>query len=71
MAQSEQDRPDLAAILVRHQFLFDSGVLAMQFRLVLYRAGICGVDVTALVHTFDVMRLELRHLVPASMLSCA
>jgi hypothetical protein len=36
-------------------------------RLFLYRFGVCGVDVTDLVKNFDVMRLELRRLVPANM----
>ena len=35
------------------------------FRLFLYRFGLCGVDVTDLVKIFDLMRLELRRLVPA------
>jgi hypothetical protein len=71
MAQSEQDRPDLAAVLVRHQMMFVAGVMAMHFRLVLYRMGVCGGDVTGLVATFDQMRLELRSLVPVSMPACA
>ena len=71
MAQSQQDRPDLALILVRHQLMFVSGFLNMQFRLLCYRAGICGVDARGLVQTFDAMRLELRSLVPLSMAACA
>jgi hypothetical protein len=35
-------------------------------RLFLYRWGLCGVDVTDLIKIFDVMRLELRRLVPAT-----
>jgi hypothetical protein len=37
------------------------------FRLFLYRWGLCGVDVTSLVKNFDLMRLELRSLVPATL----
>jgi hypothetical protein len=66
LVQSEQDRPDLAAVLVHHQIMFSSGLLAAHFRLFLYRWGICTVDATALVQIFDVMRVELRNLVPAS-----
>jgi hypothetical protein len=66
MLQSKYDRPDLAAVLLRHQLLFACGVLGVQGRLVLYRFGICGVDVTELVGIFDGMRIELRTLVPAS-----
>jgi hypothetical protein len=47
--------------------MFALGVLSVQVRLFLFRWGICGVDVTGLVKTFDSMRLELRSLVPATM----
>ena len=39
----------------------------VEARLFLYRWGLCTVDVRALVKTFDVMRLELGNLVPATM----
>lgn len=67
LVQSEQDRPDLSAVLVHHQIMFTSGLLAVYFRLFLYRWDICTVDVTSLVGIFDVMRIELRNLVPSSM----
>jgi hypothetical protein len=67
MLQSRNDRPDLAAALVRNQITFACGMLAVQFRLCLYRWGIGTVDVSSLVGMFDVMRLELRTLVPAAM----
>ena len=71
MAQSQQDRPDLAAVLVHHQLMFASGLLSMHVRLVLYRWGICSVDVTSLVQIFDVMRIELRNMMPATVASYA
>ncbi len=71
MVQSEQDRPDLSAVLIHHQIMFTSGMLGARFRLVLYRLGICTVDATSLVKIFDVMRIELRNLVPAAMPVCA
>jgi hypothetical protein len=67
LVQSEQDRPDLSAVLVHHQIMFASGLLALYFRLFLYRWGIGTVEVTRLVQIFDVMRIELRNLVPAAM----
>jgi hypothetical protein len=66
MLQSRHDRPDLASVLVQHQVLFAWGVAIVYFRLFLYRWGVCGVDVTRLVGIFDLMRLELRSLVPAT-----
>jgi hypothetical protein len=66
MLQSRHDRPDLAGVLVQHQVMFAWGMALVYSRLFLYRWGICGVDVTSLVKIFDLMRLELRSLVPAT-----
>jgi hypothetical protein len=71
MLQSNHDRPDLAAALVRQQALFALGVAMVEARLFLYRWGLCTVDVRALVKTFDVVRLELRNMVPATMAAAA
>jgi len=71
MAQSQQDRPDLASVLIHHQIMFTTGMVAIQARLFLFRYGICAVDVSDLVQIFDVMRLELRTLMPASMAAVA
>jgi energy-converting hydrogenase Eha subunit A len=67
LVQSQHDRPDLSAVLLHHQVMFATGMTAVYFRLFLYRWGICSVDVTALVQIFDVMRLELRNLVPTAL----
>jgi hypothetical protein len=67
LVQSEQDRPDLSAVLLHNQILFATGLLAVHFRLVLYRWGICTVDADTLMRIFDGMAVELRHLVPAAM----
>ncbi len=67
MLQSKRDRPDLAAVLVRQQALFALGMAMVEARLFLYRWDLCTVDVRALVQTFDVMRLELRNMLPATM----
>jgi hypothetical protein len=66
MLQAQHDRPDLASVLVRHQAAFVVGVILVRVRLFCYRRGICGVDVTGLVRTFEAMRLELRSLTPAA-----
>jgi hypothetical protein len=67
LVQSVQDRPDLSAVLLHHQIMFASGMLAVHMRLFLYRWGICTVDAASLVQIFDVMRIELRCLVPSAM----
>jgi hypothetical protein len=67
MLHSRHDRPDLAGVLVQHQAMFACGMAMVYFRLFLYRWGMGGVDVTSLVKIFDLMRLELRSLVPATL----
>jgi hypothetical protein len=67
MAQSQQDRPDLASVLVHHQIMFTCGMIGIQARLFLFRWGICAVDVSSLVQIFDVMRLELRTMMPSAL----
>jgi hypothetical protein len=66
MLHSRRDRPDLASVLVHQQVMFECGMAVVSLRLFLYRWGLCGVDVTDLIKIFDVMRLELRRLVPAT-----
>jgi len=66
MLHSGLDRPDLASVLVHHQLMFACGLLLVQIRLVLYRWGIGTVDAVSLVKLFDLMRLELRNMVPMS-----
>ena len=67
MLHSKRDRPELAASLLRNQAMFAIGMVGVEFRLGLYRLGLCGVDVSSLVKNFDSMRLELRLLVPSAM----
>ena len=67
MVQSEHDRPDLAAALIHHQIMFTCGMIMINARLFLFRWGNCTVDVTSMLQIFDVMRLELRNLVPSAM----
>jgi hypothetical protein len=71
MAQSEQDRPDLAGILMHQQLLFATGMLSIHGRLLLYRWGICRVDVSGMVRIFDRMRAELCTLVPSAAIAAA
>jgi len=66
MAQSEQDRPELASVLMHQQLMFASGMLGIQCRLLLYRWGVCEVEVGGLVRIFDGMRSELCTLVPSA-----
>jgi hypothetical protein len=71
MLQSREDRPDLAGLMVQQQMRFACEMGLVYCRLFLYRWGLCGVDVTGLVKNFDLMRVELRSLVPATHTMCA
>lgn len=64
MLHSGLDRPDLASVLMHHQLMFAGGLFLVQVRLFLYRWGIGTVDAASLVKLFDLMRLELRNMVP-------
>ena len=64
MAQSSQDRPDLARVLVRMQILFALGMLLIRLRLVLYRWGLAKVDISPLIGMFDFVRDKLGALAP-------
>src|ERR1035441_9675686 len=67
MLQSELDRPDLASVLIHQQASFALGMAMVNARLVLYRWGMGGVDVSGLVKSFDAMRVELWNLAPSAM----
>jgi len=64
MAQSSQDRPDLARVLVRMQILFALGMVLVRVRLFLYRWGLAKVDISPLIGMFDFLRDKLRGLAP-------
>jgi hypothetical protein len=67
MLQSQLDRPDLASVLIHQQTSFALGMAVVNVRLIFYRWGLSGVDVSDLVKRFDAMRLELRSLAPSAM----
>ncbi len=71
MLQSQADRPDLAAMLLRSQFAFACGVLKVRMRAALYSHGIGTVNAGDLLKQFDGMHLELRTLIPAALSSAA
>ena len=66
LAYSAYDRPELASLLFRRQLMFAFGLIGIHFRLVLFRLGLSGADVSSLIQLFDGLRRELRSLVPVS-----
>lgn len=68
---SPQDRPDLAAALIRQRLLFFVGLGMAHCRLTLHTLGVGTVDVRGLVSTLDTMRLDLQSFVTAPQPSVA
>jgi hypothetical protein len=66
LAQSECDRPELASLLFQRRMSFAFALLGVHCRLLLFRWGLSGVDVSSVLQLFDGMRRELRSLVPDS-----
>lgn len=65
MAASAEDRPDLAAALVKQRALFACGIVSLRVRLALDAAGWHGIDVRPLLDTMETLRGELRRLAAA------
>jgi hypothetical protein len=66
IAESQQDRADLASLLLKQQAQFAWSMVRVQFRLVLYTWGLSQVDVSGPVRLFDGMRLQLAAMSPAA-----
>ncbi len=71
MTHAAQDRPDLAGILYKQQFLFAFGILRVRWHLALHAWGLGNVDVSGLVGAMEAMRLELRQMIPAESAAAA
>jgi hypothetical protein len=66
LAQSAQDRPELASLVLQRRLSFALGLIGVYCRLALFGLGWSRVDVSELIQLFDGMRLDLHKLVPAS-----
>jgi len=62
MVDSDVDRPDLAGLLMKQNFVFTLAILHIEFNLILYRFGIGNPDGKALVQSLDTMYGQLRTL---------
>jgi hypothetical protein len=71
MAETAQDRPDLAALLLQHRLRFTLGLMRAEFHLALHAAGVGTVDVRHLIDALNGMRLELNSLRMAAVPSAA
>ena len=71
MVQSQQDRPELAALLVRQECMFAAAMILVRVRLFLYGHGLSSVDVSSLLENFDALRTELRSMMPSPVLASA
>jgi hypothetical protein len=62
MVQSGTDRPDLAGLLLKQQFIFSLAMIAVEVKLILYGFGWAGVDVKALMGPLTTVRAQLQAL---------
>ena len=62
MVQSAQDRPDLAALLLKQRANFTLGLLAAEFNLMLHALGIGQLRARHLIETLESLSLELKQL---------
>jgi hypothetical protein len=59
---SDVDRSDLAAVVMKEQFRFTRNMVYVEFRLVIYASGWKGVDATGLIASLNAMRDNMRTL---------
>jgi hypothetical protein len=71
MVQASDDRPDLAAALIRTRIAFTFAIVAVHVNVLLFSYGIGHVNASQLLRLFDGMRLELRTLVPCEISAAA
>jgi hypothetical protein len=66
LAQSANDRPELASLVLQRRLSFALGMIGVHCRLALFGLGWSRVDASGLIRLFDGMRLQLNALVPSS-----
>jgi len=59
---SDVDRSNLAAVVMKEQFRFARNMLYVEFRLAIYASGWKGVDASALIASLNGMRDSLQTL---------
>jgi hypothetical protein len=65
MVNSDTDRPDLAAALLKNQSFFAFAMCRIEYRLFLVRFGIGSVDLSQLVEGISALQAQARMLNPA------
>jgi hypothetical protein len=62
MLNSPQDRPDLAASLMKQKLVFTLALMAVQIRLAMHALGLATVDVRGLLESLDAVRFQFQQL---------
>ena len=71
LVYSAQDRPELAALLLRQRIQFTWAVLQIQCRLTFHAIGVATVDVSPLIEALEAARLNIGQLTPTTGMSAA
>jgi hypothetical protein len=66
MLYSEIDRPDLAWSIARNRMMFATTLCRLDVLLVFYRFGIRSVDVSGLIESLDLLRIQTMRSMPAA-----
>lgn len=64
---SQQDRPDLALLMMKQKLKFAFATLMIQKRLLFHTVGLGTVDARKLVASVEAMRAEIRQFAPGSL----
>jgi hypothetical protein len=62
MDNSQVDRPDLAGVLMKQQFLFTLRIMAVEFKMIQFRFGWSGVSIETLRDSLRLLSAQLRDL---------
>jgi len=66
IAESQQDRADLARLLLKRQVQFACSMIQVHLRLILFTWGLSQVDVSGPLRLFDGIRIELATMSPGA-----
>lgn len=71
LVQSNEDREDLAGLILRNQITFVLGMVRIRASIMLYSLGICSIDVSDLLKLFNGLRVEAHALIPCAIAGAA
>jgi hypothetical protein len=62
MLESSVDRPDMARILMKQRLVFAYAMVSMEFKLIMYEAGVSGIEEQLLTGSLRALQVHLQSL---------